>query len=105
MTLEQIQAYYSKHQKIERGEDSDEELPVRPLQATRNSRQGIVFRNDPIDPPIESRQPVEVHPNDEHARDLLEALNSYALPISDAVVNFERCEEILFSDDMSVPEL
>ena len=102
MTLEQIQEYYSKHQKIEMSEDSDDELPIRPLQPKCTSRHGIVIRTDP---PSAPRKPVEVHPTDEHARDILEALNNQGLPISDAPMNFERCEEILFSDDLCVPEL
>ena len=107
MTLEQLQAYYLKHQKIERTSDSDEEQPDFRPHVRRAAHGGLTLeRPDRIDriDHMESREPappVEVHPDDEHARDLLEALNR---PICDVVTleSCETCENIVFSDDLDL---
>ena len=107
MTLEQVQAYYRKTQKIERNDDSDEEQSgIRPP-VRRAAHGGLTLeRQDRLDrlDRLEPREPVEVHPEDEHARDLLEALNR---PISDVVPVEIRdaCENIVFSDDLDLSDL
>lgn len=103
MTLDQLQEYYIKHQKIERCDDSDEDLDCqdfrnyRPL-ARRAAHGALTLERDGSHKPA---QVVEVHPDDEHARDLLEALN---IPIAD-IVAVETCENILFSDDLDLSNL
>jgi hypothetical protein len=114
MTAEQIQVYYAKHRRIERKEpDSDDELPSlhdqRIAMIRANQRNmgniGVVIGNAPPQgglhvpaSPIAPTEPVEVHPDDEHARDLLEALNR---PIEGDVIT-DKLDEILFSDDVDL---
>jgi hypothetical protein len=101
MTFDQLQEYYTKHQKVERGYTSDEEQPDfrdhRPL-AHRAAHGGLTLERAGSHKPA---QVVEVHPDDEHARDLLEALN---IPIAD-IVAVETCANIMFSDDMGPSNL
>ena len=107
MTLEQIQVYYLKHQKIERTDDSDEEQPCFRPHIHRGAHGVLTLeKSDRLDrlDRLESREPapaMEVHPDDEHARDLLEALNG---PVSDIVTlqSCETCESIVFSDDLDL---
>ena len=72
MTLEQIQIYYMKQQKTEcKEEDSDDEaqnLHVEVPTLSLSAQNGV-FR------PYSNSEPLDIHPEDEHARDLLEALN------------------------------
>ena len=93
MTFDQLQEYYVKHQKVERSGESDEEEPdYRPL--VHHATHGALTLGN-----SKSHKPapvVDVHPDDEHARDLLEVLH---IPISDRFT-VEVCDNVLFSDDL-----
>ena len=113
MTLEQIQVYYAKHRRIERQEpDSEDELPslhdqrIAMIRANQRNmgNTGLVIGgvhpqaglHVPATP--HTPEPLEVHPDDEHARDLLEALNR---PM-EGEVTIEKVDEILFSNDIDL---
>lgn len=116
MTLEQIQVYYAKHRRIERHEpDSEDELPslhdqrIAMIRANQRNmgNTGVVIGE--VHPqaglhvpatPITLSEPIDVHPDDEHARDLLEALNR---PMENDMT-IEKVDEILFSNDLDLYE-
>lgn len=93
MTLEQIQIYYIKQQKTERKEeDSDDEAPNLHVEVPTLSlsAQNDVFR------PYSNSEPLNIHPEDEHARDLLEALNR---PMANDFT-IDSASQILCSEDI-----
>ena len=116
MTSEQLNEYFAKHKKPEQRDDSDDEQTCNPQglagHYTFRPRHGglnieRLERLERPDGPVEPVEPVEVHPDDEHARDLLEALNHpiSAIPAISDVIPLDVCENIFFSEDLDIPEL
>tara|TARA_B110001452_G_C15150844_1_gene400558 strand:+ start:564 stop:953 length:390 start_codon:yes stop_codon:yes gene_type:complete len=111
MTPEQIRVYHAKHQRIERYPDSDDESPLEMqglamIHANRGHTGVVIHPSKPIHghapvhlPVAHVHAQVNVHPDDEHARDLLEALNrSSSIDIGIEAVG--EIHDILFSDDL-----